>query len=81
MGSLSIPTRNEVIGLSLRGFSVVQIRNELAHRDISMTGMAIFKLLNKGNTLKEIADLKRSQPTYGDGVTMEMLEIMDKAME
>ena len=43
--------------------------------------MAIYKLLNKWNTVKEVADLKRSQPTYGDGVTMDMLQFMDKAME
>ena len=80
MGRMTIATRNEVIRLNIQGFSVVQIREELARRNIAISRVSICKLLNKWNTVAQVADQGR-EPTLGENVTIEVMEFIDKCME
>ena len=80
MGRMTIATRNEVIRLNIKGLSVVQIREELARRNIAISRVSIYKLLNKWNTVVQVADQGR-EPTLGENVTIEVMEFIDKCME
>ena len=80
MGRMSIQTRNEVIRLHSKALTVVQIQKELARRDITVSRLSIYKLLRKWQSTQTVADLPRCTPSYGENVTLELLDFIDKEM-
>ena len=45
-----------------------------------MSRLSIYKLLEKWKTARRVADLPRSTPSYGENVTLEVLNFIDKEM-